>query len=136
MNSNDQFYLYPYRPHDYANFMSGLELFKLIGMPWTPERRLLELVLDGKFLGLYILSETVNIDKNRINISEWIKTDSEGNPLDKWEEGGSLINLNGISDVDSQIRFYDSHGTCWDLDYGESVEFGHEPNGYLEWLLK
>ncbi|MGN0223238.1 MAG: CotH kinase family protein [Muribaculaceae bacterium] len=48
----------------------GFYLSKLLGLPWSPEIRPVEVVLNGDYIGLYFLTETVRVDKNRVNIVE------------------------------------------------------------------
>ena len=46
------------------------EMARIMGMPWAPRTVPVELVLNGEYLGVYFLSETVRIEKNRLNIFE------------------------------------------------------------------
>ena len=48
----------------------GFQLSKLIGMTWTPTAKPLEVVLNGDYIGLYFLTETIRVDKDRVNIVE------------------------------------------------------------------
>ncbi len=73
----------------------GFYLSKVLGLPWTPEIRPVEVVLNGEYIGLYFLTETVRVDKNRVNIVE--QSDEATNP----EEitGGWLVEKdNNIND--------------------------------------
>lgn len=51
------------------------------GLAWTPKDRFVELVLNGKYVGLYQLVEQVRIDKARINIDALKETDILGDAL-------------------------------------------------------
>ncbi len=48
----------------------GFWLSEQIGIAWTPKQRPVEVVLNGDYIGLYFLTETIRIDKNRVNIVE------------------------------------------------------------------
>lgn len=48
----------------------GFQLSKLIGITWTPTAKPLEVVLNGDYIGLYFLTETIRVDKDRVNIVE------------------------------------------------------------------
>lgn len=48
----------------------GLLLGQLVGMKWTPTQIPVEVVVNGEYIGLYFLTETIRIQKNRINIYE------------------------------------------------------------------
>lgn len=57
----------------WGNFLSptlGPEIARLLGMSWAPHFYPVELVLNGEYMGLYNLFESVKIDINRINIFE------------------------------------------------------------------
>lgn len=43
---------------------------RLLGDAWTPDCAPCEVVLNGKYIGLYFLTETVRVEKNRVNIPE------------------------------------------------------------------
>lgn len=49
---------------------SGFTISRLIGMPWTPESKPVELVLNGDYRGLYFLTQNIRIDSDRVDIVE------------------------------------------------------------------
>lgn len=46
------------------------KLARKIGLPHTPRASFAELYLNGEYLGLYTLTETIKVGKNRVNIPE------------------------------------------------------------------
>ena len=48
----------------------GFEFSRLMGMPYTPAQEPVEVVLNGNYIGLYFLTETIRIDEDRVNIVE------------------------------------------------------------------
>lgn len=52
----------------YEPTMAGLQLGNIMGMDWTASTRPVEVVLNGEFQGLYLLTETNRIGKQRLNI--------------------------------------------------------------------
>jgi hypothetical protein len=74
----------------------ALELSKRLGMPWTPRSVFVELFLNGQYEGNYELTEEVEIDKNRVNITEMDDTDNSGKAL----TGGYLLEIDGYQDED------------------------------------
>lgn len=58
--------------------VAGLQLGKLMNMAWTPSFRPIEVVLNGDYIGLYFLTETIRIDENRVNIYK--QKDQETDP--------------------------------------------------------
>lgn len=49
----------------------GFQLSRLIGLPWTPGDQPVEVVLNGDYIGLYFLTETVRVDKTRVNVYDY-----------------------------------------------------------------
>lgn len=45
-------------------------LGRLTELPWTPDTRFVDVMLNGKFVGSYLLTEQIRVDKNRVNITE------------------------------------------------------------------
>lgn len=60
--------------------IAGFQLSRLLGLPWTPEDEPVEVVLNGDYIGLYFLTETIRIDKDRVDIYDY---DSEVEDAEK-----------------------------------------------------
>lgn len=54
----------------YEPTVAGMQLGKILGMDWTPSTHPVEVILNGDSLGIYLLTETNRISKNRLNIYE------------------------------------------------------------------
>ncbi len=80
------------------NTVAGLYLGKLMNMAWTPSFRPIEVVLNGDYIGLYFLTETIRIDESRVNIYE--QHDQETDPA--LITGGWLVEVDNYQD-DCQI---------------------------------
>lgn len=76
------------------NTVAGLQLGKLMDMEWTPNFRPIEVVLNGDYIGLYFLTETIRIDDNRVNIYE--QQDQETSP--DFIKGGWLVEVDNYND--------------------------------------
>lgn len=76
------------------NTVAGLQFGKLMGMSWTPSFRPIEVVLNGDYIGLYFLTETIRIDENRVNIYE--QQDQETNS--ELIKGGWLVEVDNYHD--------------------------------------
>lgn len=93
----------------------GFELSRLAGMAWTPDSKPCEVVLNGDYIGLYFLTETVRVGKDRVNVingddevEDWLKA----NPGKPWTDypftaldntGGWLVEIDNYDDTD-QIK--------------------------------
>ena len=88
--------------------VAGLHLGEIMDMAWTPHYRPVEVVLNGVNIGLYFLTETIRIDKNRVNIFE--QGDSETDP--DLISGGWLVEIDNYLD-DNQITIKEN--AKWNL---------------------
>jgi subtilisin-like proprotein convertase family protein len=68
--------------------MLSFSLFRLMGW-YAPRCKPVELIINGEYLGVYILMEKVKRDNNRINISKLLTTDISGDQL----TGGYILQL-------------------------------------------
>ena len=76
------------------NTVAGLCMGELMDMAWTPGFCPVEVVLNGDYIGLYFLTETIRIDKNRVDIHE--QQDRETNP--DLIKGGWLVEVDNYKD--------------------------------------
>lgn len=90
------------------NTVAGLQLGRLMNMAWTPDFRPVEVILNGDYIGLYFLTETIRIDENRVNIFE--QQDQETDP--SIIPFGWLVEVDNYSD-DCQITV--PEGDNWRL---------------------
>lgn len=74
----------------------GFNLGKRIGLPWTPAQQPVEVVINGDYRGIYFLTESIRVDKDRVNIEE---RDDE-DPEIAYATGGYIIEFDNYSDDD------------------------------------
>lgn len=67
---------------------------------WSPSGKFVELVLNGKYEGLYYLCEQIRVDKNRVNITEIKETDVTYPDI----SGGFLLEYDELYDEDFKFR--------------------------------
>lgn len=72
----------------------GFELSRMIGMEWTPATAPVEVVLNGDYIGLYFLTETIRVDKDRVNI---VEQEDEENDLAAIT-GGWLVEIDNYNE--------------------------------------
>lgn len=77
----------------------GFKLSRLLGMDYTPDFRPVEVVVNGEYMGLYMLTENVRVDKNRVNV---VKQD-DNDTVPEHVTGGWLVEIDNAYD-DNQIR--------------------------------
>ncbi|MBQ9751950.1 MAG: CotH kinase family protein [Paludibacteraceae bacterium] len=87
----------------------GFELSRLIGISWTPETKPVEVVLNGDYIGLYFLTETIRVDKDRVNIVEQADEETDSVAI----TGGWLVEIDNYdTDPHVTIKEGDEH-TMW-----------------------
>lgn len=75
---------------------TGFTASELLGMPWTPASQPCEVVLNGDYIGLYFLTETIRVDKDRVNVVE--QEDNATTDVD----GGWLVEIDNY-DTDPHV---------------------------------
>lgn len=108
------------------NTVAGLQLGKLMEMAWTPSFRPVEVVLNGDYIGLYFLTETIRIDENRVNIYE--QQDQETNP--DLIKGGWLVEVDNYHD-ECQITIPENNRWNLTLRYHSPEDLS---DAQLHWL--
>lgn len=108
------------------NTVAGLQLGKLMGMEWTPSFRPVEVVLNGDYIGLYFLTETIRIDENRVNIYK--QQDKETTP--DLIKGGWLVEVDNYHDK-NQITIPENSRWNLTLRYHSPEDLS---DAQLEWL--
>lgn len=105
MKENRHFALLAHTDDDLAFLRNtvGFELSRLIGMSYTPAQEPVEVVLNGDYIGLYMLTETIRIGKNRVEIKK--QDDLATNP--EKITGGWLLEIDNYHEA-GQIRLSDS----------------------------
>ncbi|HRI59175.1 MAG TPA: CotH kinase family protein, partial [Saprospiraceae bacterium] len=58
-------------------------------LPWSPRTRFVEVMLNGNYQGIYLVTEKIKRDKDRVDISKLTETDSTGDDL----TGGYIIKM-------------------------------------------
>ena len=83
----------------------GLQLSRMIGLAYTPWQEPVEVVLNGDYIGLYMLTEKIRVAKNRVNIVEQadLATDPDSITggwlfeIDNYSEEGQVTITEGMS---------------------------------------
>ena len=108
------------------NTVAGLQLGKIMGMAWSPSFRPVEVVLNGDYIGLYFLTETIRIDENRVNIYE----QKDGETSLELIKGGWLVEVDNYSD-DCQITIPENSQWSLTLRYHSPEELSGAQKRWL-----
>lgn len=71
----------------------AFEIARRMGMDYVPWSKPVDVILNGEYRGCYQLSDQISLDAHRVNITEMLPTDTEGEAL----TGGYLLELDGYA---------------------------------------
>ena len=114
----------------YRNTM-GFEFSRRIGMAYTPSQEPVEVVLNGNYIGLYFLTETIRVDEDRVNIVE--QGDEETNQENI--TGGWLLEIDNYYE-DAQVRITEGDGSTIKFTYKSPEILSNQQIYYLTSSLK
>ena len=64
---------------------------------WAPRVRMCEVIVNGKYAGIYALSESIKRGEHRVNVNKLKKTDTEGRDI----TGGYLLRIDTYNEKDA-----------------------------------
>ena len=115
---------------DYLGFLkmpAGFRISKALGLRWTPRTRPVEFVLNGKYMGLYFLTEQVRIAGHRVDIVE--QADNETHPDSI--TGGWLVEIDNYHS-DNNIEFDEGNGQHVMVTLKEPEILSSQQRQYIE----
>jgi len=68
-------------------------------MPYAPRTRMVEVVINGSYEGVYLLTEKIKVDNNRVDIAKLTPEDIEGDEL----TGGYIVKLDKTNSGDASL---------------------------------
>lgn len=71
----------------------AFKISELLGLDFTPSARFVDLVINGKEMGNYMVSDQIQVDKNRVNVDELTAKDTEDDLI----TGGYLLEVDGFA---------------------------------------
>ena len=83
----------------------AFELSRLMGMPYTPYGRAVDVLFNGEYKGCYQLCDQVQVHKDRVNIEEMTPRDNSGDAL----TGGYFFEIDAYADWEISY-FYSNQG--------------------------
>ena len=108
----------------------GYELSRRLGLEWTPSQQPVEVVLNGDYIGLYMLTEIIRVDPDRVNITE--QADYETSPFAI--SGGWLVEIDNYQE-EEQIRTVEGNGKNIYSTYKSPEHLSDEQRTYLTGLI-
>lgn len=108
----------------------GYEVSRRLGMEWTPSQQPVEVVLNNDYIGLYMLTEIIRVDPDRVNITE--QEDYETNRFSI--TGGWLVEIDNYQE-EEQIRTVEGNGKSIYSTYKSPEHLSDEQRTYLTGLI-
>ena len=126
MNSSRHFVLLAHADDNMAFLRNtvGFELSRRLGLNYTPNQQPVELVINGTYRGLYMLTENIRIAKDRVNIFEM-----EDNATDD-VTGGWIVEIDNYDDP-AQIKITEGNGETLRITYKTPEILSTEQHNYL-----
>lgn len=103
----------------------GFMLSEQIGLRWTPRVRPVELVINGKYYGLYFLTEHVRIAGNRVKVTE-----QQDNSADS-VSGGWLVEIDNYAEA-GNINLTEGNGQQVMITIKEPEVLSTQQRNYIE----
>ena len=108
----------------------GYELSRMMGLAWTPSQEPVEVVLNGDYIGLYMLTEIPRVEPDRVNISE--QADYETSPF--IVSGGWLVEIDNYQE-EEQVRTVEGNGKSIYSTYKSPEHLSEQQRTYLTGLI-
>ena len=105
----------------------AFELSKRLGMSYTPFGTPVDVLLNGEYKGCYHLCDQIEINKNRVNITEMTPQDNSGTEL----TGGYLVEIDAYAG-DEDSWFYSQKGLPVTIKSPDSDSITAEQRDYIE----
>ncbi len=104
----------------------GYKVSQDMGLVYTPDRRAVEVLLNGEYIGLYFLNETVRIDKDRVAITKQLDNETDATLI----TGGWLLEIDNTDDA-AQIKVTEGNGNTARFTYKDPEELSAAQSTYL-----
>lgn len=112
--------------HAFLRATTGYKVSQLMNLAYTPDRRAVELVLNGDYKGLYFLTETVRVDKDRVPIT---KQDDEATDA-TIITGGWLLEIDNAESTE-QVTITEGNGQPMRFTYKDPEALSAAQSDYL-----
>ena len=108
----------------------GFELSRRLGLAYTPRQEPVEVVLNGDYIGLYMLTDKIRVAKDRVNIVE--QADLETAPENI--TGGWLVEIDNYEE-DGQVCITEGNGAKLRFTMHTPEQLSDEQRQYITGLL-
>ena len=105
----------------------AFDLSRRLGMPYTPYGRAVDVLLNGEYKGCYQLCDQVEVNKNRVDITEMTPRDISGSAL----TGGYFFEIDAYADQEP-LWFWSSGGNPVTIKSPDVDSIAKEQTAYIK----
>ena len=109
----------------------GFEISRRVGLEYTPAQQPCELVLNGDYRGLYLLTEHIRVEADRVNVIEQADYETLAENI----TGGWLVEIDNYDEAE-QIKITDGNGEVMRFTYKSPELLSEEQAAYLRNLVE
>ena len=133
MKSSRHFTLLAHPDDDLAFLRNtvGFELSRMLGLAYTPEQRPVEVVLNGDYIGLYMLTDKIRVAHDRVDITEQLDGETDQYNI----TGGWLLEIDNYEE-EGQIRITEGNGSALRFTCHSPEVLSDEQRDYMTAFLQ
>jgi len=129
---NDWILLANYNDKTFMRNALSFELFRKMGH-YAPRTQFCEVIVNGNYKGIYVFTESIKVDKGRVDISKLNPDENAGDDV----TGGYIIKLDYYNDFDSWISDYkpiahNDKNVHFVYHYPKAEDITSEQKGYIK----
>ena len=106
----------------------AFDVSRRLGMAWTPEGRLVDVIFNGEYKGTYQLCDQVQVHEDRVAITKMAKTDNYGD----FVTGGYLIELDAYASGEPKWFTSSTYGIPITIKYPDSEDITPYQENYIK----
>lgn len=104
----------------------AFEAGRFLGMDFTPSVRFVDVVLNGVFIGNYMVTDQIEVDANRVNVEKLDSTDTDDVSI----TGGYLLEIDGFADAEP-VWYQTNKGVKITVKYPDPDNINPQQLGYI-----
>ena len=127
-DENDWVLYAPYSDKTLLRNSLSYEISRKMGY-YAPRTKYCEVFINSEYMGIYVLTEKIKQDTNRVNIPEFNKT---------IDSGGYIIKIDKLTEAEpnsswcSNFKSFNGDNVCFQYHYPKADEISEEQKTYIE----
>ena len=119
-----------YAPYSDKSLIRNILAYKLSGElgHYAPRTKLCELIVNGNYRGVYVLTEKIKRDNNRVDIARLYPDEISGDDL----TGGYIIKIDKTTGSSGPLWYSELGGIGYQYEYPDFDEIAEEQKDYIK----